>query len=169
MKVLLLQPGGFKAGPITNLNFDVHSQRSQSTNQNTFKIERMRDPQRVILLKNPHTLVIYSMEQYSIDDELDLGRKHISILDFIYHKKTRYLYILTNQGEIIFVRVFKSESKFKHSENSWWKMNLSEENQIKNDLEIRDSTSVSIKLCTLAVNISGKHIAISGFCNEIIE
>lgn len=157
----MLQPGGFRAGPITNMNYDCHLDEDEahiSLNRKTFKVETMRSESKVILLKSSSRLIIYDIEKFKVCDSLNFDNELEEdtlehVVDFIYHKKTRYLYVLTSHKFLHIIKLSKSESAFSDKKNYSWKLRTKD---LTRGTGLKNLKSKDVQLCTLAVNYSGK-------------
>ena len=169
LKVMLLQPSGFKSGPLINMSYDSckttieNEQRTKQNQQKVFKIEAMRDVSKILFIYSVTKIVIYDMESFEINDSFDFSYDTAdTILDFTYNKKYGAVYVLTDDRKLHFIRVSKKEERFKIGSKYTWQLrskdllNLNE----TNELNLR---SKDLVLSNMAVNNEGESIILSGY------
>lgn len=128
----------------------------------------MRSESKVILLKSSSRLIIYDIEKFKVCDSLNFDNELEEdtlehVVDFIYHKKTRYLYVLTSHKFLHIIKLSKSESAFSDKKNYSWKLRTKD---LTRGTGLKNLKSKDVQLCTLAVNYSGKQIMLSGFFEQ---
>lgn len=148
--ILLLQPGGYRAGTVENLSKDYHFEDEKGVR--IFKIEMCNDFSKSIMIQSRNKLVIYDIHDLEITDFLIL--ENFDILDYSYNKFMKKLFILNTNKEVYVVKIVRNESNFDKENMKCY--------SIIGDLETDDSEVV---LCSLAVEDSGENFVVSGYDN----
>lgn len=151
--ILLLQPGGYRAGTAENMSKDYHFEDEKGVR--IFKIEMCNDISKCIMIKSRNKLIIYDIHELEITDTFNL-RDH-DILDYSYNKFMKRLFILNTNNEVFVVNILRNESKFEKDDI-----------RIFNVLGDLEGENEEVILCSLAVSDSGEDVIISGYENSKI-